>query len=128
MKPNRNKYNAKKYETGGKVYDSKLEGYVASQLNLMKKAGEIDKIQEQVRVKFIINGVLITSNYVDFRCEMSNGEVWYVEAKGKETDRYRLLKKLHEAMLDEIEPGAKYFLVKGRVGKINWHELKLKRR
>lgn len=125
-----NKYNARRAKsyTTGKTYDSQLEKYVAEELEWLRREGTIESIQEQSTIRFKVNGHTITQNRVDFKVTCADGEVWYVEAKGKETDRYRLIKNLIIALLDEIEPGARYFLVKGRVGKTNWKELTLVRK
>lgn len=125
-----NKYNAKRAKSHitGKSYDSQLEKYVAEELEWLRQEGKIESIQEQATIRFYVNGHPITQNRVDFKVICSDGEVWYVEAKGQETDRYRIIKDLIIALLDEIEPGARYFLVKGRVGKTNWKELTLVRK
>jgi hypothetical protein len=93
-----NKYKAEKQTFGGRSYHSKKEADYAANLEWMKKAGEIKEIIPQYKLDIRVNGKHITNYFIDF--------------KVFETDVWQLKWKLTEALLDEIEPGAKLVLIK----------------
>ena len=107
-----NKYRAEKQTFGGRSYHSKLEASYAVQLMWMQKAGEIKTITPQYKIDIRVNGKHITNYFIDFRVEYTDGRVELIEVKGFVTDTWALKWRLTEALLDEIEPGAKLVLVK----------------
>ena len=107
-----NKYKAEKQTFDGRSYHSKKEADFAVQLAWQKKAGEIKEIIPQYKLDLRVNGVHITNYFIDFKVEYTDGHVELIEVKGFVTDVWRLKWALTEALLDEIEPGAKLVLIK----------------
>lgn len=107
-----NKYKAEKQTFGGRSYHSKKEADYAVNLEWRKKAGEIKEIIPQYKLDIRVNGKHITNYFIDFKVVLSDDTIELIEVKGFETDVWRLKWKLTEALLDEIEPGAKLILVK----------------
>jgi len=94
-----NKYGAKKTTYNGRRYDSKLEARVAYELDMRMKSGEFTEIIPQYRIKLYVylpdgkRADLFT--YVcDFRCQKADGSYLLIEAKGKETEVYRVKKRI----------------------------------
>lgn len=94
----RSKYGSRKTTRGGIRYDSKLEADYADQLEWRKKAGEILKIERQVKVPIHVNGIFICNYVVDFRITLRDGRVQYVECKGVELPVWKLKIKLVAAL------------------------------
>jgi len=107
-----NKYRAEKQSFGGRSYHSKKEADYAVQLAWLQKTGEIKEITPQYKIDIRVNGKHITNYFIDFRVEYTDGRVELIEVKGFVTDTWALKWRLTEALLDEIEPGAKLVLVK----------------
>jgi hypothetical protein len=108
----KSKYNNVSRHYNGRTYDSILEAKVAQELDWRMKAGEIAEIIPQYKISLDVNGKHICNYYCDFKVIKPDGSVEFVEAKGFETEVYRLKKKLLEAMIDQIEPGAEYIVIK----------------
>lgn len=104
----------------GRTYDSRLEKAVAEELEWRKRAGEFTEIKEQFPVTYYVNGHKVAKNIIDFKCERPDGTILFVEAKGAESERYRILKQLAIALLDEIYPGCDYQVVKGSYRSLKW--------
>ena len=98
-----NKFGAKKTEFMGMKFDSKWEAERYGQLYLMQERGEIEDLQRQVRYNIVINDQKICAYIADYTYLEPNedGEkVLIVEdAKGVETDIFRLKKKMMLAVL-----------------------------
>ena len=107
-----NKYKAEKQTFNGRSYHSKKEADYAAQLAWRMKAGEIKEIIPQYKLDIRVNGKHITNYFIDFKIILADDSVELIEVKGFATDLWRLKWKLTEALLDEIEPGAKLVLVK----------------
>jgi len=104
-----NKYKAEKQAFNGRSYHSKKEADYAAQLAWLKKAGEVKEIKPQYKIDIRVNGKHITNYYIDFRVVYADGRI---EVKGFQTPEWLLKWRLTEALIDEIEPGAKLVLVK----------------
>jgi hypothetical protein len=94
------KYNARKTEIDGFVFDSQAEGRRYSELRLLEKAGEVVDLELQPKYKIVIRGKDICTYIADFRYSLKRpgGYVEVVEdVKGFRTAVYRLKKKLVEA-------------------------------
>jgi len=87
FKRSTHKYNASKVESDGHSFSSKLELAVYGLLKMRKLAGEIKEIQVQAHCYLTEARILYIP---DFRCVMADGSELYVEAKGYETDVYRI--------------------------------------
>jgi len=107
-----NKYRAERQTFGGRSYHSKKEADYAANLEWRKKAGEIKEIIPQYKLDIRVNGKHITNYYIDFKVVLADDTVELIEVKGFATDLWRLKWLLTEALLDEIEPGAKLVLIK----------------
>lgn len=104
----RGKYNAKKTEYDGHVFDSKHEAACAEQLNLLKSAK--DPTQRVVELEYhpkkydlIVNGVKISHYTPDFRVVYADGRTEIVDAKSvvtKKKNDYVMRKKLMKALYD----------------------------
>lgn len=95
----KNKFGA--IRSGG--YDSKLEERVANGLKLRMKARKKDErvveYQEQYVLPIRVEGELITNHRVDFMVKYGDGRHELIEAKGLDTPRWKLIRKLIEALL-----------------------------
>jgi len=93
-----NKFGARKTEFMGMKFDSKWEAERYGQLHLMQENGEITDLERQVRFNIVIDGQKICAYIADYtyRKPNKNGELQYIveDAKGVETDVFRLKKKL----------------------------------
>ena len=107
-----NKYKAERQTFNGRSYHSKLEADYAVNLEWKRKAGEIKEIIPQYKLDLRVNGIHITNYFIDFKVIYSDDRVELIEVKGFATDLWRLKFRLTEALLDEIEPGAKLVIVK----------------
>jgi len=81
-----------KQELDGYSFASGLERDTYLHLKLMKAAGEISAIRCQVT----INITKYIRWRIDFECDDIEGNVFYVEAKGFETEDYKLKKKAYK--------------------------------
>lgn len=103
-KPSKNKFNAKKVEYNGRLYDSTKEAKRSFELDALKRAGEIKSIEYQPRFDIIINDKKVCKYFADFRVEYPDGRIEIEDAKGyKKGSAYaifRLKKKLVKAMFD----------------------------
>lgn len=94
------KYKAVRTERHGIRFDSKLEARVYDRLLLAKEAGEIVMILRQVPLHLPGNTVY----RVDFQVFWANGEVSFIDAKGVETETFKLKKRQVEELYPiEIE-------------------------
>jgi len=88
-KPKPNKYGAIRTTFNGVTYDSKGEAGLAQKFELERLAGEIDEVKRQVKIPLDV----LTYN-VDFVLIMPDGSIRYAEFKGKETQRFRDIRKM----------------------------------
>ncbi len=86
-KPKRSKYNAKRTEYNGQMYDSKLEANYAAKLDLMRGCTrapqKVVEVETQIPYKIIsLKGNLLFTYLLDFRVVYGCGRVEYVDTKG----------------------------------------------
>lgn len=90
----------------GHIHRSRFEGTVCNDLHLEYhkeiKAGQIE-IETERRFDFVVCGVKICSHYMDFLITFEGGRELAVEAKGAETDVWRIKSKLFKAMFPDIQ-------------------------
>ena len=99
MSERRGKYNAKKTEVDGRVFDSRAEARRYSELCLLEKIGEISELECQPKINVEVNGKHICNYIADFRYINNQSEYEVIEdVKGIKTPVYRLKKKLVEAL------------------------------
>jgi hypothetical protein len=92
----KNKYNAVATIVDGFRFDSKKEAAYYSKVKLLKEKGEIVLLLRQV--PFHLPGGV--SYRLDFFELYSNGEVWFVDVKGRDTPMSKLKRKQVEALYD----------------------------
>jgi len=105
-----NKFNAKRVEYDGVVYDSKKEGNFARTLDILKgitdESKRVLKYERQVRFDIIINEVNCGYYLLDFKVYYFNGDVKHIDIKGIRTgcsyQMFRLKKKLVQALYNII--------------------------
>jgi len=98
-----NKYHAKSNQLDGVTYDSKLEAAYAAELQLRQHAGEITKVERQVKLDLQVNGVHITNYYIDFIVHYPDGSREFTELKGLELGEWKLKWRLLEATFDSFK-------------------------
>ncbi len=94
----RNKYNARKTEYKGIMYDSAAEAKQAWELDVMKDNKLIMSWERQVRFPLRVNGHLICNFVVDFRVVESVRRRYLLETKGVETGIFKMKLKLFRAL------------------------------
>ena len=94
------KYNSKKTEYNGVTYDSAFEASVAMDLDIMLKAKLIADWERQYKVEcmpYNVHGEPVSkckvTHKVDFRVHELDGSYKLVEAKGFETQDYKMRRK-----------------------------------
>ena len=98
MMARRNKYNAKKTEIDGFVFDSKKEARRYQDLTLLERAGEITELECQPKFPIYVNQEKVCTYIADFRYLDIKENAYIVEdVKGVKTAIYRLKKKLMKA-------------------------------
>ena len=113
----RNKYRAKRQEYGGYRYDSRIEAQWAYNLDMLKRAGEIQDWDRQYRVDMTAydkhgNPAITMSHKVDFRVHENDGSYTLLEVKGFETTDYRTRRKWLEKLWLRENPNYRYQVVK----------------
>lgn len=93
-KVKKHKYFAKRTVYNGVLYDSKAEAIRAQELTLLAHCGDICGWDRQILVQLWRREE--DSYRVDFRVFGVGSDVWYEEVKGKETDRWKYVRKLWE--------------------------------
>lgn len=104
------KYGNRKTVVDGKTFDSQREAKRYSELKLLERAGEIEYLELQPKVKIVIGGVPIKfdsgrqmSYIADFRYyDRKLGEYVVEDSKGYKTPIYKIKKALVKAMGIEI--------------------------
>lgn len=105
MSKRRGKYNARKTEVDGFVFDSRKEANRYQELKILEAAGEIVDIRMQVKYHCTVNGKKICTYIADFEYTTTKDQKVHTEdVKGYKTEVYKLKKKLVEALFNiEIE-------------------------
>ena len=94
----RSKYNAKKTEVDGYVFDSKKEARRYQELVLLEGAGEIAELECHPKFPIYVNQEKVCTYIADFRYLDIQKNAYIVEdVKGVKTAIYRLKKKLMKA-------------------------------
>lgn len=104
QKKSGNKLRAIKTEYKGTLFDSKKEAHRAYELDLLKRAGDIKKIEYQVPYPCIVNGKKVCTYVLDFRVTYADGHIEHEDVKGYKKGAtyavFRVKKKLVEALFD----------------------------
>jgi hypothetical protein len=93
-----NKYNARRKEYRGILYDSIKEANYAQYLDLLKAAGKIKRWTRQYRIPFIVNNQHIGNYRIDFRIVVNDIVTEWHEVKGKDTQLWRFKWRLFCAL------------------------------
>lgn len=107
-----NKYNAKGRHYNGEWFDSTGEMEYCQKLDILRDAGAIQDYKRQVKIDIKVNGVHIANYFCDFKVINKSGGVEYHEYKGFETDRFKILWRLFQALKEQIDPGCELVLIK----------------
>jgi len=102
----KNKFNAKKTEYNGEVYDSKKEASYAHLLDILKRSKDPkDKVvsyRRQVPFVAVVNGKKICTYILDFIVWYADERLEHIDVKGMKSgsayQMFRLKKKLIEAL------------------------------
>lgn len=98
------KYNAKRTEYNGRVYDSKAEAHMAQELDNARHSHDQDQkvisVEYQKRYRLEVNGKLICTYVADFYVVYATGRTEVIDTKGVLTPVYKLKKKLMLACYD----------------------------
>ncbi len=102
-KPKRGKYNAKRTEAHGIMFDSKAEADRYCELRLLERSGEITNLELQPRFDLIVNGEncgFYKGDFVYFSRPSNGkrGEHVVEDCKGVRTAVYKLKKRLVAAL------------------------------
>lgn len=93
------KYNNKKTEVDGHVFDSKAEARRYNELKLLQAAGEI--------IGFTIQPSFLLEEGIRYRPDFmicgKDGQIWVEDVKGVETKDFKIKKKLWEAKFPWLE-------------------------
>lgn len=99
-----NKYGARKTTFMGITFDSKWEAERWGELTAMEKAGYIVDLERQVSYNLVVNDQKICKYVADFRYnkvdDYGNLELVVEDAKGVETQEFKLKKKLMKALFN----------------------------
>lgn len=97
----KSKYNAKKTEIDGVIFDSKIEANRYIILKERKLAGLIDELDTQKCFDIVVNDQKICSYLADFYYYCKERKTYITEdVKGRRLPVYRLKKKLMKAVFD----------------------------
>ncbi len=98
------KYGNQSTTYGGLRYDSQKEADYAAQLNLLKRAKEIQEWQPKPKYRLVVNDLQICTIIPDFLVINKDGEeeVHEVKSTATMTDMWRMKRKLFEALYPEI--------------------------
>lgn len=86
----------------GQKFKSELEATYYNRQWVLQRAGEVVKIEREVRYEFVINGLFVGAYLLDFRITFKDGRIDYVDCKSQPTKTalYQLKKKLMKALFD----------------------------
>ena len=112
------KYGAKEVTKAGRRFDSRLESALHDYLLEQERAGEIRDIKQQVRVKLTLAEIVYIPDfsYIDVKTE----KTCYAEAKGVETDVWRIKRRLWAFYGPN---GSPLYVFKGSYKKLYLHEV-----
>lgn len=94
----RSKYGSRRVELDGLKFDSAREARYYAGLKAMLSAGEIVKIERQVRWVLPVNNVKVCTYVSDFVVYDKDGNRRVIDVKGFKTPVYRIKRKLMKAI------------------------------
>lgn len=87
----------------GVIYDSKREAKHAMELDILKAAGRVLKIERQIPFELRVNDRKVCKIVIDFRVTWHTGDVVLQEIKGYATKDWIIKRKLFEALHPELK-------------------------
>lgn len=88
------KYNAKKCEYQGIIFDSLGEMKRYKELEILVRVGEISDLQRQITHRIVVNDVLICKYKSDFEYVTKSGDHIVEDFKGFRTPEYKIKRNL----------------------------------
>ena len=88
--------------SSGHIHQSIFESNYCDDLRILKRAGEVAKVEQQYRVEIYVKGVKVCNHYIDFFVVFTDGRAEFHETKGYETDVWKLKRKLTEILFPDI--------------------------
>lgn len=82
-------------------HQSRKEAEYCTNLELLKRSGEIREFKTQRRIDLIVNNVRIGAHDVDFEVVNNDGSIEWHEVKGFATEVWRIKYKLTKALYPE---------------------------
>jgi hypothetical protein len=84
----------------GQKFKSILESAYYNRQWVRQRAGEVEKIEREVRYELIVNGVFIAAYMLDFRITETGGNILYIDCKSQptKTPLYMMKKQLMLAL------------------------------
>lgn len=95
----RSKYGAVRTEVDGISFASKKEARRYADLKLLDRAGQIADLKLQPRFPLIVNGQTVCTYVADFSYRVVGGDLVIEDAKGVQTDVFKLKRALMKACL-----------------------------
>lgn len=92
----------------GQKFKSTLEADFYNRQWIRLRAGEVEKIEREIRYELIVNGVYIASYYLDFIIYEKGGNVRYIDCKSQPTKtplylmKKQLMLALYEIEIEEV--------------------------
>lgn len=80
------------------TFDSTAEYRRYRELRLLEKLGKISCLETQPRFPLVVNGILISTYYADFRYKEEDGREVVEDVKGVRTDLYKIKRALMKAI------------------------------
>lgn len=102
-KAKQSKYGGIPTQTGdGEKFRSHVEAAFYNKHLLLQRAGDVVKIEREVRFELVVNGIFICSYDLDFRVTWADGRVDHVDTKssGTMTALFKLKRALMKALFD----------------------------
>lgn len=97
VEPKRNKFNAKKTEVDGILFDSKREARRYQDLKIAERCGVISDLRLQVVYALRVNDIHVCSYRADFQY-FEDGQIVLEDAKGIRTREYKIKRALMKAI------------------------------
>lgn len=88
------KYRSKSTQHGGHWYQSGLEGRVGADLQMALRGKLIKNVEWQVVIRFEERGIWLANYKVDFKVTHNDNTIEWIEAKGAESERFRIIRRL----------------------------------
>lgn len=92
----RHKFNAKPVREDDRFFASKLENKYYNHLKFLQKTGDVLFFTRQVPFELDFKNTRVTRYVADFQVFWTDGNISFVDVKGRETDVFLMKKKMVE--------------------------------